>query len=110
MHLLSLEVDSVNLTTTTHSEVSVKIRDLGIGETGRDDVEGVVEVENVIVESEITAEKRGEETQRVSKDCLERGVPFAPPTLLLSSVLLDLPRSISPTTKREESETREVDE
>jgi len=65
---LSLKVDSTNLTTTTHSEVSVKVRDLGIGETGRDDVESVVEVENVIVKSEITAEREEkQEKQRVSK-------------------------------------------
>jgi len=76
LHLLSLEVDSVNLTTTTHSEVSVEIRDLGIGETGRDDVEGVVEVENVIVESEITAEREKKRDNVSVRGCLERASVF----------------------------------
>jgi hypothetical protein len=58
LHLLSLEVDIADLTATTHSEVAVKVGNVGLGEAGGDDVEGVVEVEDVVVESEVTAARR----------------------------------------------------
>jgi hypothetical protein len=55
LHLLSRKINTIALSSSAHSEVTVEGRDLCLGILGRDHVESVGEVKDMVVEGEVVA-------------------------------------------------------